>query len=89
MSQAADLLVADIGGTNARFAVSDAEGALHEPRVLHAAKFPKIDEAISAYLSELKCPRPRQACFVKQGEEVASAALRRGIGCGKGSAEIG
>jgi glucokinase len=63
MSQAADLLVADIGGTNARFAISDAEGALHEPRVLHAAKFPKIDEAISAYLSELKRPRPRQACF--------------------------
>jgi len=63
MSQAADLLVADIGGTNARFAISDAEGALHEPRVLHAAKFPKIDEAISAYLSELTRPRPRQACF--------------------------
>src|SRR5262245_32089960 len=63
MPQAADLLVADIGGTNARFAISDAEGALHELRVLHAAKFPKIDEAISAYLAELKRPRPRQACF--------------------------
>ncbi len=63
MPQAADLLVADIGGTNARFAISDSEGVLHELRVLHAAKFPKIDEAISAYLAELKRPRPRQACF--------------------------
>ena len=58
-----DLLVADIGGTNARFAISDADGALHEPRVLHAANFPKIDEAIAAYFAELKRPRPSQACF--------------------------
>lgn len=59
----ADLLVADIGGTNARFAISDADGALHEPRVLHAARFPKIEEAITAYFAELKRPRPTQACF--------------------------
>ena len=58
-----DLLVADIGGTNARFAISDAEGALHEVRVLSAAKFPKIGEALAAYFAELKRPRPRQACF--------------------------
>jgi glucokinase len=58
-----DLLVADIGGTNARFAISDADGALHEVRVLHAANFPRIDEAIAAYFAELKRPLPRQACF--------------------------
>jgi glucokinase len=58
-----DLLVADIGGTNARFAISDADGALHEVRVLHAANFPRIDEAIKAYFAELKRPVPRQACF--------------------------
>jgi glucokinase len=58
-----DLLVADIGGTNARFAISDAGGALHEVRVLHAANFPRIDEAITAYFAELKRPVPRQACF--------------------------
>jgi glucokinase len=63
MSQRADLLVADIGGTNARFAISDADGALHEVRVLHSAKFPKIDDAITAYLADLKRPRPAQACF--------------------------
>jgi glucokinase len=63
MPQNTDLLVADIGGTNARFAISDAAGELHELRVLHAANFPKIDEAIAAYFAELKRPRPKQACF--------------------------
>ena len=48
MSRSADLLVADIGGTNARFGISDMDGGLHELRVLHAAKFPKIEDAISA-----------------------------------------
>jgi glucokinase len=63
MPQNTDLLVADIGGTNARFAISDGDGALHELRVLHAAKFPKIEEAVTAYFAELKRPRPKQACF--------------------------
>lgn len=63
MPQNTDLLVADIGGTNARFAISAPDGSLHELRVLHAANFPKIDEAIAAYFAELKRPRPKQACF--------------------------
>ena len=63
MPQSTDLLVADIGGTNARFAISDGDGALHEPRILHAAKFPKIEEAVAAYVTELKRPQPNQACF--------------------------
>jgi glucokinase len=63
MPQNTDLLVADIGGTNARFAIGVPDGSLHEPRVLHAANFPKIDEAIAAYFAELKRPRPTQACF--------------------------
>ncbi|HEV8389231.1 MAG TPA: glucokinase [Dongiaceae bacterium] len=64
MPQAAtDLLVADIGGTNARFALSDADSVLHDVRVLSAASFPKIDEAIEAYFAGLTRPRPTQACF--------------------------
>lgn len=63
MAQSTDLLVADIGGTNARFAISDGDGALHEVRILHAAKFPKIEDAVAAYFAELKRPRPNQACF--------------------------
>ena len=63
MPSTADLLVADIGGTNARFAISAGDGSLHELRVLHAASYPKIDDAISAYLANLRRPRPLQACF--------------------------
>ncbi len=63
MPQNTDLLVADIGGTNARFAISAPDESLHELRVLHAAKFPKIEEAVAAYFAELKRPRPKQACF--------------------------
>lgn len=59
----ADVLVADIGGTNARFAISDAAGVLHDMQVLTAAKFPHIAEAISTYLSGVARPRPKNACF--------------------------
>jgi glucokinase len=93
MPHGTDLLVADIGGTNARFAISDADGALHEVRVLHSAKFPKIDDAITAYLADLKRPRPAQACFAvacpAKGPEIkltnsswrfAKAVLRQAFG---------
>jgi glucokinase len=60
---ATDLLVADIGGTNARFALSTPDGALHDVRVLSAASFPNLDEAIAAYFASLTRPRPSQACF--------------------------
>jgi glucokinase len=69
-----DLLVADIGGTNARFAVSDRTGALHDVRVLSAAKFPNIDEAIASYLAGIGRDRPANACFAvacpTHGEEI-------------------
>jgi glucokinase len=60
---ATDLLVADIGGTNARFGLSAPDGALHDVRVLSAASFPNLDEAIAAYFAGLTRPRPSQACF--------------------------
>jgi glucokinase len=60
---AADLLVADIGGTNARFAISGADGALHDVRVLHAASFPNLDDAVAAYFAGLTRQPPTQACF--------------------------
>ena len=59
----ADLLVADIGGTNARFAISDGAGALHEARTLGAANFPNLDEAITEYFAKLTRPKPNLACF--------------------------
>ena len=58
-----DVLVADIGGTNARFAISDETGALHDVRVLSAASFPNLDNAIAEYLSAVGRARPTRACF--------------------------
>lgn len=58
-----DVLVADIGGTNARFAVSDPAGGLNELRILSAASFPNLDDAITEYLAGLSGPRPMRACF--------------------------
>ncbi|WP_409202350.1 glucokinase [Suttonella sp. R2A3] len=44
-------LVADIGGTHARFALSMPDGVLSEIDCLRTADFPTIEEAIRAYLS--------------------------------------
>src|SRR5262245_46525757 len=60
---ASDLLVADIGGTNARFALSDADGVLHDLRVLSAASFPSLEQAIAAYFAGLNRQHPIRACF--------------------------
>ncbi len=46
------VLVADVGGTNARFAtVAGGAGELHRIEVLRCADYPHIDDAIDAYLS--------------------------------------
>lgn len=69
-----DVLVADIGGTNARFAISDESGALHDVRVLGAASFPNLAQAISTYLSGIARDHPANACFAvacpTHGEEI-------------------
>ncbi len=64
------MLVADIGGTNARFAIAD-RGAdetfkLSEVRRLDAAAFETICDAAAAYL-EMIGERPRRACFAAAG----------------------
>ena len=63
MTATGDVLVADIGGTNARFAISDETSALHDMHILSAASFPNLDGAISEYLSGTNRGRPAQACF--------------------------
>ena len=45
-------LVADIGGTNARFALADAAGSLRELRNFRVRDFPGPEEAIRRYLEE-------------------------------------
>ena len=57
-------LVADIGGTNARFAlVADADQTLIEPRSLTVADYPDIVHAIHAYLELAGLDRPYQAAI--------------------------
>lgn len=57
-------LVADIGGTNARFAVLDSAGGdpCHE-QVLVCADFPTLVDAAEAYLAGLDRPRPTRAAM--------------------------
>ncbi len=55
-------LVADIGGSNARFALVDADGVMTSARVYAVADYPSLEEAITRYLSEeSQVARPMQA----------------------------
>ena len=54
-------LVADIGGTNARFALLDAHGMPERVRVLPCADYPDVVSAVEAYLSKAGRERPAVA----------------------------
>ncbi|MCA8887981.1 MAG: glucokinase [Parvularculaceae bacterium] len=57
------LLVADIGGTNARFALADAgSGAISSVQALKADDYPSVEAAALAYLGRVGV-RSRRACF--------------------------
>lgn len=62
------LLVADIGGTNARFAMAhpDRPGFLHE-LTLRCADFETPEKAIQHYLDELNAGQPRVICLAVAG----------------------
>jgi glucokinase len=49
-------LIADVGGTNARFALSPNPGAFDQVRVLACAQFPTIADAVRHYLAEAGQP---------------------------------
>jgi glucokinase len=53
-------LVADIGGTNARFALTGPGGAVEHQRILHGHDFPAFEDALAAYL-EAEDVRPDRA----------------------------
>lgn len=58
-------LVADIGGTHARFALADpVSGALHAARSVAAAEYPDIATAIRDYLDSVQGPASRGALAV-------------------------
>ncbi|MGB2681675.1 MAG: glucokinase, partial [Candidatus Competibacter sp.] len=54
-------LIADIGGTNARFALALPDGRIEAERILSGADYPDLMQAAGAYLSGLSGPRPRRA----------------------------
>lgn len=57
-------LVADIGGTNARFAlVADSESTPIEPRNLRCAKYPTLVDAARSYLDQVALGEPWQAAM--------------------------
>lgn len=59
-------LVADIGGTNARFAYSDGQGVRDE-RILKVADYPGPAEAAKAYIASVKGQKPNIATFAVAG----------------------
>ncbi|MCF8480311.1 MAG: glucokinase [Rhodospirillum sp.] len=64
--QGAPALLADIGGTNVRFALIASEGQWGEERVYPIAHFPGPGEAAEAYLAEVLLPgdpRPDKGAF--------------------------
>jgi len=57
-------LVADIGGTNARFSLFDpVQQSLGDTAILTAADFPDITAAVQHYLRQAGSPRLDEACF--------------------------
>lgn len=63
------ILVADIGGTNARFAIADATDhgiEIHDPQTFRAEDFETIRDAADAYLESVAV-KPKRACFAAAG----------------------
>lgn len=56
-------LVADIGGTNARFALLDAHRQPFAERIFACADFSGLTAATEAYLAETDIPRPQRAAI--------------------------
>jgi glucokinase len=63
-------LVADVGGTNARFALAGADGVAVYALTVPVADFPRFDEALAAYLANIDTPdreRIGSAAFAAAG----------------------
>lgn len=62
------LLIGDIGGTNARFALADFSGdGYSSQRTLKCADFATADAAISCYLEDVSCAAPGTVCLAAAG----------------------
>ncbi|KUO67320.1 MAG: hypothetical protein APF80_04055 [Alphaproteobacteria bacterium BRH_c36] len=70
------VLLGDIGGTNARFAVSDAPGDVQSVRSYKAIDYPHFEQALASYIAHLRAER--NVTFT--GVRIAAAGLIDG-GC--------
>jgi len=64
------IIVADIGGTNARFAVATADGAAFSPAQItsyHCSSAQGLAELLGRYLAELAGAKPDRACLAIAG----------------------
>lgn len=64
---AAARIVGDLGGTHARFAVLGDAGDLEHVEVLTCADYPRIGDAIAAYLAEVGVGEVEQLCLAVAG----------------------
>lgn len=58
-------LLADVGGTNCRFAMAGADGVIGMAETLPVADFPRFEDALSAYLANR--PAPHSAALAAAG----------------------
>jgi glucokinase len=74
LQQTSPTLVADIGGTNSRFALAYPHGRLESIRAVHNNTVPDLESAVASYLKEVGV-HPRAATFAIagpiDGEEIA------------------
>ena len=62
------LLIGDIGGTNARFALAHSQQpGFHDPITLKCADFASADDAIRHYLDEASAESPEVICLAVAG----------------------
>ena len=68
------LLIGDIGGTNARFAIADPEhSGFSDVMTLQCADFASADDAIRHYIGELSADAPEGICLAAAGPVVGDA----------------
>jgi len=74
MTYDSPILVGDIGGTNARFALAHWTGdgiKLHHVKILSTADYDSLQSAVTAYLADSQGPRPLRASIAVAGPVVA------------------
>ncbi len=69
-------LVADIGGTNARFALIDARGGLHGRLTLASADYPGLEDAIEDYARRIPAARSVRRAVVALAAPVTGRVAR-------------